>query len=58
MEPLKNSNEEHKIPRFSLICIGNVKDSKHMVVVSEKAQPKHTWATTTLKTHHQMYKRK
>ena len=29
-----------------------------MVVVSEKTQPEHTWATTTLKTHHQMYKRK
>ena len=41
--------EEHKKPKFNLVCIGNTKDSKNRVVMSEKAQPEHTWSTTTLK---------
>ena len=46
---LPKHTEEHKKPKFNLVCIGNTKDSKNRVVVSEKAQPEHTWSTTTLK---------
>ena len=47
MKQPKNT-EEHKKPKFHLVCIGNTKDSKNRVVMSEKRQPEHTWSTTSL----------
>ena len=39
---------EEKKPKYNLICIGSTKDPKNRVVLSEKAQPKQTWAMTML----------
>ena len=44
----KTTDDEQR-PKFNLICIGNVKDSKTRIVLSEKAQPDQKWSTTTLK---------
>ena len=37
-----------KKPKYNLICIGSMKDSKNRIIVSEKAQSVVHWATTTL----------
>ena len=41
--------EDEQRPKFNLICIGNVKDSRTRLVVSEKSQQDQQWSTTTLK---------
>ena len=46
MECVKTTDE--KKPKYNLICIGSTKDPKNRLVISEKAQPEQTWATTTL----------
>ena len=40
--------DDIKKPKFNLICIRNSMDPKNRVIVSEKAQLKHTWSTTIL----------
>ena len=47
MEKVKK-DDDHQRPKFNLICIGNVKDSKNRLVLSEKAQPDQKWSTTTI----------
>ena len=42
-------DDEHNKPKFNLICISNVKDSKTCVVLFEKVQVDQKWSTTTLK---------
>ena len=45
----KDNDEQFNKPKFNLVCIGNVKNSKSRVVLSEKAQVDQKWSTTTLK---------
>ena len=45
----KKTTDDEQRPKFNLVCIGNVKDSKTRIVLSEKAQPDQKWSTTTLK---------
>ena len=42
-------DDDHQRLKFSLICIGNVKESKTRLVLSEKAQPDQKWSTTTIR---------
>ena len=48
MEKVKQ-DDDHQRPKFNLICIGNVKNSKNRLVLSEKAQPDQKWSTTTIR---------
>ena len=45
----KKATDDEQRPKFNLVCISNVKDSKTRIVLSEKAQPYQKWSTTTLK---------
>ena len=45
----KKTTDDEQRPKFNLVCIGNVKDSKTRIVLSEKAQSDQKWSTTTLK---------
>ena len=45
----KKTTDDEQRPKFNLLCIGNVKDNKTRIVLSEKAQPDQKWSTTTLK---------
>ena len=45
----KKTTDDEQRPKFNLLCIGNVKDNKTLIMLSEKAQPDQKWSTTTLK---------
>ena len=50
LEKVKKADEHINKPKFNLICIGNVKDTKTRLVSFERAQVDQKWSTTTLKT--------
>ena len=50
LEKVKKTDEHINKPKFNLICIGNVKDVKTRLVLSERVQVDQKWSTTTLET--------
>ena len=48
MDKFKKEDEQQR-PKFNLICIGNVKDNKSRIVLSEKTQVDQKWLAMTLK---------
>ena len=50
LENVKKTDEHINKPKFNLICIGNVKNAKTRLVLSEWAKVDQKWSTTTLKT--------
>ena len=49
-EKVKKADEHINKPKFNLICIGNLKNAKTHLVLSEMAQVDQKWSATTLKT--------